>query len=112
MNPLEFLDRLCKKKTTNNLQRIEKMIEIIKCPYCKNKQSYEHNDAFQLCEECKHYFVADMTITARKVGPDKCKCNPEYWGTNAIPPACSMFIGNDDAESICDICGHDRECHK
>ena len=88
------------------------MLEIIKCPYCKNKQAYEHADEFQLCEECGHYFSADLNITVRKIGPENCKCNPEDWRDSVIMPVCDDFQGNYNREDDCYNCYHPKECHR
>ncbi len=87
------------------------MIEIIKCPYCGFKQSYEHNDEFQLCEGCGHYFEAFLIIEVYKIGDDNCKCNPEDWADNEIQPVCDKFSYVDE-DDFCLKCHHPKECHK
>jgi hypothetical protein len=86
------------------------MIEIIKCPYCGNKQRYEHADEYQLCEECGHYFEAELDIKVYKVGPDYCKCDPSDWKNNFIQPVCPSYA--DNGGGICLTCEHLPECHK
>jgi hypothetical protein len=88
------------------------MIEIIKCPYCGFKQPYEHDDEYQLCEECVHYFEAKLDIKVYKVGSDNCKCNPQDWRDNSIHPVCDIFLGDEFYEDCCDECEHPKECHK
>jgi len=41
------------------------MIEIIKCPYCNNKQAYERNDEYQHCERMEAWIeeAKDMILS-------------------------------------------------
>lgn len=63
--------------------------------FCVNCMRFEE-------EACKHEYISV---------PDKCVCDPGTWNLDKdIPPACQEYKG--DGKQNCEICEHDKECHK